>query len=280
MGVVAAEVESEAIAFDEGVLGAWNGGGGGAVGAFGGPVGGATERGEFLLRGKPVEVLGGSGKHDGERGDGESVRAMRFVPHESPVELSPDPDVPVEAFRQMLPRPEDEVDAPSVETEAAWTALLKDWTAAFPRTPARMVTAREDLDGVWVYARGEWYAVGPMKAGTSVALTPEMRMLASSSPEFEKGETQSLFQIAPFLVDLSGIVPVAEAELARRAGAEPSSSAESLVPDGAFLERLGEAFVVAVRHGAGGRTWLRPVAEEGGKPFDESGRIVWMELFP
>ena len=217
---------------------------------------------------------------EGERGDGESVRAMRFVPHESPVELSPDPDASVEAFRQMLPRPEDDVDAPSAETEAAWTALLKDWTAAFPRTPARMVTAREDLDGVWVYARGRWYAVGPMKAGTSAALTPEMRMLASSSPEFEKGETQSLFKIAPFLVDLSGIVPVAEAELARRAGAEPSSSAESLVPDGAFLERLGEAFVVAVRHGAGGRTWLRPVAEEGGKPFDESGRIVWMELFP
>ena len=50
--------------------------------------------------------------------------------------------------------------------------------------------------------------------------------------------------------------------------------------DGDFLARLDGAFVVAVRHGAGGRTSLRPVAEDGGEPFVEDGRIVWMELFP
>ena len=237
---------------------------------------------------------------EGERGESESVRAMRFAPHESPVDLSPDPDARAEDFRQMLPRPKDDVDAPSAETEAAWTALLLDWTArgsrALLRTPSRTVTAREDLDGVWVFARGQWYTVGPMKAGASAALAPEMRLRAAPAADVLKDGSQSLFDVAPFLVDLSGVVPVAEAELARLTGTErtqsssgdggesyessPAPKPASLVPDEAFLERLGSAFVVAVRPGAGGRTCLRPVAEEGGEPFSEEGRIVWMELFP
>ena len=254
-----------------------------------------------------VRTLRGPGR---DRGDPESVRAMRFVPHESPVSLSPDPDADEEFFRSELPGPSDEQGAPSEWTDSAWLKLLREWTisdmARFQepfravRTPDRTVTAREDLDGVWVFARGQWYALGAMGAGASVALSPAMRLRSPPSDRRDDG-TRVLFRDAPFLLDLSAIVPVAEAELARRSppaapAAEagppvvvpsPAASATSgasapSVPklDGDFLARLDGAFVVAVRHGAGGRTSLRPVAEDGGEPFVEDGRIVWMELFP
>ena len=70
MAVLAAEVEAEACPLDEGVVGAGETVGGGAIGGCGGPVREVAEGGELLMRRFPVEVHGGSGEDGGEENGG------------------------------------------------------------------------------------------------------------------------------------------------------------------------------------------------------------------
>lgn len=232
------------------------------------------------------------------RGKRETARAAAFAPHGGPaVEISPDPDARAADFLWAVEAPAPEAAAPSAEARESFRRLLRDWTCGDPdrrsRIPVRTVTARGDYAAVWVFARGHWYALGPMKAGETRALDRSQRvqdgMDASNKPY------DNLFAHAPFALDMSRIVPVAESWLARdvKARGEPAEKklAEEIAEEIAevpqivvngqtielprknpefakkkdaphpvtreFLERLDDAFAVALEappESASGRT--------------------------
>ena len=253
------------------------------------------------------------------RGKRETARAATFAPHDGPaVEISPDPDARAADFLWAVEAPAAEAAAPSAEVRESFRRLLRDWTCGDPdrgsRVPARTVAARRDYAAVWVFARGHWYALGPMKAGETRALDRSQRvqdgMDASNKPY------DNLFAHAPFALDMRRIVPVAESWLARDAKArgelvEEIAEVPRIVVNGQtielprkntefafaqkkeaphpvtreFLERLDDAFAVALEappEGASGRTAAQSLflAPALGARGEISSRIVHVEVLP
>ena len=257
------------------------------------------------------------------RGEPETVCAATFAPHGGPaVEISPDPDARAADFLWAVEAPGPAGSAPpaSAEAHGSFRKLLLDWTSGDPdghsRVPARTVTARGDYAAVWVFARGHWYALGPMKAGETRALDRSQRLLdgmdAANKPY------DNLFAHAPFALDTSQIVPVAESWLARDAKARdgargepaeetaevprlfvngqllemPRKHAELAAKKDAphpvtreFLDRLDDAFAVALEappEGVSGRTAAQALflAPSLGPRGGISSRIVHVEVLP
>lgn len=237
------------------------------------------------------------------RGKRETVHAATFAPHGGPaVEISPDPDARAADFLWAVeaPAPENAEAATQpapAEARDSFRQLLRDWTCGDPdrrsRVPARTVTARGDYAAVWVFARGHWYALGPMKAGETRALDRSQRV--QDGMDAENKPYDNLLAHAPFALDTGRIVPVAESWLARDAKArngsrettaeeEPAeeiAEIQQVVVNGQtielphmiaksvqkkdaphpvtrdFLDRLDDAFAVALEappEGASGRT--------------------------
>ena len=258
------------------------------------------------------------------RGKRETARAAMFAPHDGPaVEISPDPDARASDFLWAVEAPAAEAAAPLPSGRESFRRLLRDWTCGDPdrrsRVPERTVTARRDYAAVWVFARGHWYALGPMKAGETRALDLSQRvqdgMDASDKPY------DNLFAHAPFALDMNRIVPVAESWLARDAKArgelveeEPAeeiAEVTQIVVNGQtielprkntefafaqkkeaphpvtreFLDRLDDAFAVALEappEGASGRTAAQSLflAPALGARGEISSRIVHVEVLP
>ena len=226
-----------------------------------------------------------------KRGMGESASAARFVRHESPVALSPDPEA-----------------ASAMTNAEAETKLLMAWTspATLPpdvdavHTPDRSVTALEDLDAVFVYTRNRWYSLGPMKAGDTVALDVSQRVWIKMDTRSKPWK--DLFAAAPFAIYDADVKSYAESRLAmgKENGEEPDkgepANRDADVEGGigiagaeaqfqsterteAMKRKLGAAFVVAIRGGTGGDPCLS-AGFPGGRAAKVSGRIVNLEVFP
>ena len=229
------------------------------------------------------------------------MHAATFAPHEAPaVEISPDPDARAEDFLWAVEEPDAKETgaAPDPTAREAFRRLLRDWTCGDPdsrsRVPARTVTARADYAAVWVYARGHWYALGPMKAGETRALDRSQRV--QDGMDVSDKPYGNLFAHAPFVLDKSRINPLAESWLAREeardpkardgAGEEPDGKKEAPHPvTREFLDRLDDAFAVALEARPGvasgpaapQATFLAPSIGARGAV---SSRIVHVEVLP
>ncbi len=248
----------------------------------------------------------------GERGRVANIYAARFAPRQSVVSLSPDPAARAEDFQWVLgPAPDGEnAPAPSDSDREAFARLLRGWTSPDSRdaapVPQRSVTAGADFSGVWVWARGRWHALGPMKAGETRAL--DASQIVRYRMDTRGTHFTSVFADAPFAVDAGWIEDAADAWLARdrrarnpdgneaapadpfpedgRAGASSGSDGRNRngkgtgpVPTAAFLEALDDAFVVAIRAPAQSETPFLSAAFPSSRPPKTTGRTVHVEAF-
>lgn len=239
------------------------------------------------------------------RGEEESIMACRFAPHRSPVSLTSDPALDVQALtREALLAPEAEgSDSASRDVLAR---LLGDWSAPpsgpperpLRPAPERSVTASADLDGVFVWARGSWYALGPMKRDETRALAPERRIW--SGMDLRDKPWKNLFDDAPFALTAKDVTTFANAWLARNAatrkadggagndegGDDGKTAAVALSHYEAqevarLVRKLGSAFVVAIRNAdSADAPFLAPEFPDGPETGRTTGRIVYMEVFP
>ena len=238
------------------------------------------------------------------RGEEESIAACRFAPHRSPVSLTPDPALDVQTLtREVLLAPGAEgSDSASREMLAR---LLGDWSAppsgpsecdARP-APERSVTAAVDLDGVFVWALGSWYALGPMKRGETCALVPEWRIWRGM--DLHDKPWKSLFDDAPFALAVNDVTTFANAWLVHNTGAtrkandgdgngedNDKAAADTLSnyderEVARLVRKLGSAFVVAIRNAdPADAPFLAPEFPGGPETGRTTGRIVFMEVFP
>ena len=238
------------------------------------------------------------------RGEAESIAACRFAPHRSPVSLTPDPALDVQALtREALLDPGAE-GSDSVSRDVL-ARLLGDWSAppsgppwsdARPRlAPERSVTAASDLNGVFVWACGSWYALGPMKRGETRALAPERRIWRDM--DLRDKPWKNLFDDAPFALAEKDVTTFANAWLARNADATRKADGGDGNNDGKaaavalshydarevarLVRKLGSAFVVAIQNAApADAPFLAPEFPGGPGTGRTTGRIVYMEVFP
>ena len=236
-----------------------------------------------------------------ECGDSEYTMAARFAPHESPVSVSPDPDADPDALRAVAEPSAEPAAGDDAAAREALRALLKDWNSSpapprfdAVRTPARTLTAREDLAAVWVYARGRWYSLGAMKAGETKALDASQRVWHAMETS---GKTYAdLFAHAPFRIAAGDLARYAETWLAlddRRLGKgvkpdaggngrKPAAETRRYAPTelDALVRKLGAAVVVAVRETAAAGEPFLQAQFAGGRAPKTTGRIVNLEVFP
>ena len=242
------------------------------------------------------------------RGEEESIMACRFAPHRSPVSLTSDPALDVRALtREALLAPEAEVSDSALRDVLA--RMLGDWSAppsgppwsdARPRpAPERSVTAAADLDGVFVWACGSWYALGPMKRGETRALAPERRIWRGM--DLHDKPWKNLFDDAPFALAANDVTTFANAWLAQSANATRKADDGGVNGDGGddgkaaavalshydareiarLVRKLGSAFVVAIQNaGFADAPFLAPEFPGGPGTGRTTGRIVYMEVFP
>lgn len=190
------------------------------------------------------------------RGKREEVTAMRFAPHDcQPLTISADPGA----------RP---------ATAEEFAALLKGWLMSdvvSAATPEREVTANADYAGVWVFTRGFWYGLGPMKKGEARKLDGEMRIW--QGPELYKKPYTTLFRKAPVSVRRAAVSKEAEKWLAAFGeGKEPPPIDDKLTA------AICSATVFALREGEDAETDLAPVFTGRKRPLVKS-RIVQVEVF-
>ena len=192
------------------------------------------------------------------RGEREEIMAMRFAPHsEEPVAISADPDA-------------------DSATPEEFTALLKGWVApdaADAKPPVREVTANADFAGVWVFTRGLWYGLGPMKRGETQRLDASMRIW--HCPDLSEKTYTTLFMKSPFSVRVgrADITKKAEAWLAAKDSGEPPPI------DGDLARAICSAAVFALRGNGGAEPDLMPSFKGPLRPVITS-RIVHVEVFP
>ena len=190
------------------------------------------------------------------RGEREEVVAMRLAPHDGqPLSVSVD--------TKARPATADE-----------FAALLKGWLRADvvkAETPEREVTANADYAGVWVFTRGFWYGLGPMKKGEARKLDGEVRLW--QGPELYKKPYTTLFRKAPFAVRRAAVSKEAEKWLAAFGeGKEPPPIDDKLTA------AICSATVFALREGEAAETDLSPVFTGRKRPLVKS-RIVQVEVF-
>lgn len=190
------------------------------------------------------------------RGEREEVFAMRFAPHDcQPLTISADPGA-----------------CPATAEEFA--ALLKGWLMSDvvgAATPEREVTANADYAGVWVFTRGFWYGLGPMKKGEARTLDASMRIW--QGPELYKKPYTTLFRKAPVSVRRAAVSKEAEKWLA----AFGDGKAPPPIDD-KLTAAICSATVFALREGEDAETDLAPVFTGRKRPLVKS-RIVHVEVF-
>lgn len=231
--------------------------------------------------------------------------AFRFAPREPAVTLSPDPEFSFDGFLREASR------APSAEdggeTRRRLAKFLSEWSDAEFRKPGkykdgapakRSVTAHRALDGVFVFARGSWFALGPMAAGETRTLDSSMEVVSGietdGMPDF------NLFDDAPFAVVAKDIKSFASAWLAREKGGKRGEETETDEPAekrrknpideyGAgeiedIVGRLGSAFAVSIirQDGQDGQDgpFLSPAFPGSARDAQTTGRIATVEVFP
>lgn len=190
-------------------------------------------------------------------GDLEEVCTMRFAPRDgSPVSVSPD----------KSPRP---------ETPADFKKALSGWLFVSLDRPApkREVTANRDFDAVWVYAGRQWYSLGPMGKGETVALDASRRVWQGM--DLVGKPYANLFANAPLAMRTAAVVSEAERWMAK--ANEPDGEGPPPIDDG-LLRRLGEVVVFALRRAGAEAPDLVPVFNGGRRPVVTS-RTVEVEVF-
>ncbi|MBR1609065.1 MAG: hypothetical protein IJ678_05565, partial [Kiritimatiellae bacterium] len=220
-----------------------------------------------------------------DRGRTKTATARRFIPNEKPFSVSPDPDaVPADFFWA-----ETGGTAPSPEAADSFAKLLEDWTHGTcgpmgkVRTPRREITANMDFSAVWVFARGQWYALGPMQAGTTVALDASMRFDKGLSKSDALKRFENVFARAPFAIDLSGIVPWAKFYLGGSGGSDGDSAADrpKKVPKGS-IDMLDDVLAIGLAAPDAPCTGPGPALEASfpfaRKPHETTGRVVYVEV--
>lgn len=150
-----------------------------------------------------------------QAGELRDICAFRFAPHDSPVSITPDPQVDPEEFAARIAAgpPERKEDA-GKDAPDDFMDVLFDWTTPariHSRVPDRTVTASENLDGVFVFARGCWYSLGPMSAGETRALD-KSQIVLKGLRTFGK-PYENLFSSAPFAIAASDVKTCANAWL-------------------------------------------------------------------
>lgn len=190
-------------------------------------------------------------------GDLEEVCTMRFAPRDgSPVSVSPD----------KSPRP---------ETPADFKKALSGWLFISLDRPApkREVTANRDFDAVWVYAGRQWYSLGPMGKGETVALDASRRVWQGM--DLVGKPYANLFANAPLAMRTAAVVSEAERWMAK--ANEPDGEGPPPIDEG-LLRRLGEVVVFALRRAGADAPDLVPVFNGGRRPVVTS-RTVEVEVF-
>ena len=216
---------------------------------------GAICAGASITRGIPAGKMTLSGGPL-VRGELEEVVAMRFAPHEGrPVSVSADPGA-----------------HPATPDE--FSVLLRGWLGALDvKTPLREVTAEADLAGVWVFTRGLWYGLGPMKKGETRTLDASMRIWQGA--DLSKKAYTTLFMKSPFSVreGRADITKKAEAWLAAA-----KDKGESPPIDAGLAGDICSAVVFALRGGEDDKPDLSPSFGGPRRPVTTS-RIVHVEVF-
>lgn len=234
-------------------------------------------------------------------GSEDRATAFRFAPRKPAVALSPDPAFSFDGFLREASR------APSAQEDGGmrpvFSKFLSEWSGSGFRKPGasgddplpqRSVTAHRALDGVFVYSRGSWYALGPMAAGETRALDPSMKVVSgidtSDTPD------DNLFKDAPFAVVEKDVESFASAWLAREKGGRRGGDADggksgkggkrpsldSYGPEEIedIVGRLGSAFAVSIfKQDEEDAPFLSPAFPGSAKDVQSTGRIATVEVF-
>ena len=191
------------------------------------------------------------------RGELEEVVAMRFTPRAGwPVSITADPDA-------------------HPATPHEFSALLRGWLrwSLDVKTPLREVTADADFSGVWVFTRGLWYGLGPMKKGETRKLDASMRIWQGIN--LSRKAYTTLFMKSPFSVRAGrdDITKKAEAWLAAAKG-----SCATPPIDADLAGDVCSAVVFALREGEDAKPDLAPSFKGSRRPVVTS-RVVHVEVF-
>lgn len=193
-------------------------------------------------------------------GKREEVMAMRFAPAPDPP-FSITPDEEVRQFRFA-----------TRDGEAGGFAILEDLAASVTHPPRaisdRAVTAHGDFAAVWLFARGKWYSLGPMKDGETRA--PDASMFVQEGLAIRRTPFCNLFEKAPFALATGRISDAAESWLAKKA--------EENAEGGEPLAGLDYAVIVALRAEENPPVKLAPLFATRRAPVITT-RIVEVEAF-
>lgn len=214
----------------------------------------------------------------------EEAMSMRFEPaREPPFTISPDED-----SRHIRFTPDGGIADP-------FNSILKDWAGADISPPAappdRSITAHGDFAAVWLFARGKWYSLGPMKDGESRA--PGASMFVSAGPCTIQTPFANLFDMAPFALAVGNIRATAETWLAKISQGPGEAVAERrpnevstpavAIPVGLqvreFMLSLDDAVVVGLRSDDNPPVSLSPQFANRRNPVVTT-RIVEVEALP
>ncbi len=214
----------------------------------------AIREGASITRGIPAGKMTLSGAPL-VRGELQKVFAMRFAPHAgSPVSITADPDA-------------------HPATPQEFSVLLRGWLGSLGvTTPLREVTADADLAGVWVFTRGLWYGLGPMKKGETRKLDASMRIW--QGPDLSRKAYTTLFMKSPFSVRDG------RADITKKAEAWLAAAKDDGDPpiDAGLAGDICSAVVFALREGEDEKPDLAPSFERSRRPVITS-RIVNVEVF-
>ena len=210
--------------------------------------------GASIIRGIPAGRMTLSGRPL-VRGELEKVVAMRFAPHvERPLSITADPDA-----HPATPR--------------EFSMLLKGWLGSLDvETPLREITAAADFAGVWVFTRGLWYGLGPMKKGETRKLDASMRIWQGA--DLTRKAYTTLFMKSPFSVRDG------RADITKKAEAWLAAAKDDGDPpiDAGLAGDICSAVVFALREGEDEKPDFAPSFERSRRPVITS-RIVNVEVF-
>ena len=190
------------------------------------------------------------------RGDVKEIVAMRFAPRaERPVSITADPDA--------HPAPPHE-----------FSVLLRRWLGSREvKTPLREVTANADFAGVWIFTRGLWYGLGPMKKGETRKLDASMRIWQGA--DLRRKAYTTLFMKSPFSVRDG------RADITKKAEAWLAAAKENGDPPPIDADLAGDicsAVVFALREGEDAKPDLAP-SFKGSRRSVVTSRVVHVEVF-
>ena len=216
---------------------------------------GAIREGASITRGIPAVKMTLSGAPL-VRGELQEVFAMRFAPHAgSPVSITADPDA-------------------HPATPQEFSVLLRGWLGSLGvTTPLREVTADADLAGVWVFTRGLWYGLGPMKKGETRKLDASMRIW--QGPDLSRKAYTTLFMKSPFSVREG------RADITKKAEAWLAAAKDSGGPppiDAGLAGEICTAVVFALRGDEDGKPDLAATFN-GSRRSVVTSRVVHVEVF-